>query len=308
MHLRRYAWISLLVAFIVIFLKIAAYLVTNSVSLLSDALESVVNILGASATMWALAVSRQPPDDDHAHGHDKAEYFSSGFEGALVFIAAIVIIVTSVQRFMDPIHIDATGIGISLALGTSVINFVLARWLLQAAKTHDSIALEADAHHIMSDVVTSIAVSVGVVLAATTSIQWIDPLFALLVGLNIIRTGWDLLKRSADGLLDASLLPHDHEQVLAVIARYKSDTIDFHAVRTRRSGSRKFVTFHVLVPGEWSVQRGHEVLEAIEIDLTHAIPNIHVTTHLEPNDDPSSFHDIDLHRPITQPNPIAPRS
>ncbi|MFM2309374.1 MAG: hypothetical protein RLY87_1495 [Chloroflexota bacterium] len=302
MQLRRYAWISLFVAFVVIFLKIAAYYLTGSVSLLSDALESVVNVLGASATMWALAVSELPPDDDHAHGHDKAEYFSSGFEGALVLVAAVVIIVTSLQRFIEPQPIDASPIGIAIALGTSVINYVLARWLLRAAKQHDSTALEADAHHIMSDVVTSIAVSGGLVLAVITSISWFDPLFALFVGLNIIRTGWDLVKRSADGLLDASLLPVDHDRVMAIITKYRGDTIDFHAIRTRRSGSRKFVTFHVLVPGDWSVQRGHELLEAIEIELTHAIPNLHVTTHLEPNDDPSSFHDIDLHRPITQPN------
>ena len=306
MNLRRYAWISLLVAFVVIFLKIAAYILTDSVSLLSDALESVVNILGASATMWALAVSEQPPDDEHAHGHDKAEYFSSGFEGALVLVAAIVIISTAIVRFVHPQEIDASPYGIALALGTSGINFILARWLLRAAKQHDSMALEADARHLMSDVVTSIAVSGGIVLAVLTSIQWIDPLFALLVGLNIIRTGWDLVKRSADGLLDASLLPADHQRVLSVIHHFKSENIDFHAIRTRRSGARKFVTFHVLVPGDWSVQRGHEVLEAIEIELTHAIPHLHVTTHLEPNDDPSSFHDIELHRPITQPNHISP--
>ncbi len=305
MILRRYAGISLVVAALVICLKIAAYLLTNSVSLLSDALESVVNILGATATMWALAVSQQPPDDDHAHGHDKAEYFSSGFEGALVLVAAVAIIATSIYRFVYPHDIEATPIGIGLALGTSVINFILARWLLRAAKQHDSMALEADARHLMSDVITSIAVSFGVLLGAITTIQWFDPLFALLVGFNILRTGWDLLKRSADGLLDASLLPHDHNRVLAIIGRFRSDVIDFHAIRTRRSGSRKFVTFHVLVPGEWSVQRGHDLLEALEIELTQAIPNIHVTTHLEPSDDPSSFHDIDLHRPITQPHNLS---
>lgn len=306
MNLHRYARVSLFVAFVVIVLKIAAYQLTQSVSLLSDALESVVNILGASATMWALSVSEMPPDDEHAHGHDKAEYFSSGFEGALVLIAAVVIIVTAGYRIVVPEPVTLDPLALALAVGTSLINFLAARWLMRAAKQHDSIALEADAEHLMSDVVTSIGVTIGVIVAVTSGWWWVDPLVAILVGLNILRTGWDLVRRSVDGLLDASLVPADHERVHAVIDKFRSAVVDFHAIRTRRSGTRKFVTFHVLVPGEWSVQRGHDLLEAIEIELHHAIPQLHIITHLEPKDDPSSFHDIELHRPITQPHPIMP--
>jgi cation diffusion facilitator family transporter len=304
MNLHRYARVSLIVAFVVIVLKIAAYWLTNSQSLLSDALESVVNILGASATMWALAVSEMPPDDEHAHGHDKAEYFSSGFEGALVLVAAVVIIATAGYRIVFPEAVTFNGIAIGLAIGTSVINYGAARWLMRAAKQHDSIALEADSHHLMSDVITSIGVTIGVIITVFSGWWWIDPLVAILVGANILRTGWDLVRRSVDGLLDASLLPVDHQRVHDVIARFRTHAVDFHAIRTRRSGTRKFLTFHVLVPGEWSVQRGHDLLEAIEIELHQAIPQLHVTTHLEPSDDPSSFHDIELHRPITQPHRI----
>lgn len=307
MNLHRYARVSLVVAFFVIVLKFTAYWLTGSVSLLSDALESIVNILGASATMWALAVSEMPPDDEHAHGHDKAEYFSSGFEGALVLIAAIVIIVTAVERLITPEPVTMDTRALALVIGTSLINYFAARWLMRAAKAHDSIALEADSHHLMSDVLTSVGVTIGVIAAVVSGYGWIDPVVAILVGLNIIRTGWDLLRRSVDGLLDASLLPADHSRVHAVIDRFRSSVVDFHAIRTRRSGTRKFVTFHVLVPGHWSVQRGHDLLEAIEIELHQAIPQLHVITHLEPSEDPSSFHDIELHRPITQPHPVSPQ-
>lgn len=296
MQLRRYAWISLIVAVGVIALKVSAYLLTNSISLLSDALESIVNVLGATAAMWALAVAERPPDDDHAYGHDKAEFFSSGFEGALIMMAAIGISGTALWRLVHPAPIQVDPLGIGLAVTTSVINFALARWLFIAAKKHESIALEADAHHLMSDVLTSIVVVAGVILVGFTHWHWLDPLMAFIVGVNIIRMGWQLIRRSMDGLLDPALNHNEFATLHAVLDRYQSDTVSFHAIRTRKSGIRRFVSLHLLVPGEWSVQQGHELSEQIEDALHEAMPNLHVLTHLEPKDDPKSFIDIPLHR------------
>lgn len=298
MELRKYAWISLAVAIFMIITKTAAYRLTGSVSLLSDAIESIVNALGATAAIWALSLSARPPDDLHAHGHDKAEYFSSGFEGALIMMAAIGIIYNAIAYLIVPQPITAAASGIALNLITTVVNYILAKWLMVAAKRHDSIALEADAHHLMSDVVSSLVVSIGVVIASMTPLWWVDPILALLVGLNIIRNGWSLVTRSMNGLLDASFSLEDSAKVADVLARFTSADVTFHAVRTRISGSRKFVSMHVLVPGTWSVHQGHEVLEEIELAMHAAINNVHVITHLEPNDDPRSFEDQHLHRQL----------
>jgi len=296
MGLRKYAWISLAVAFLMIVAKTAAYRLTGSVSLLSDAIESIVNALGASAAIWALSLSAQPPDDEHAYGHDKAEYFSSGFEGALIVMAAVGIIYTSVVRLFNPEPVTASFVGIGLALGTSAINYILAQWLKKAALTHNSIALEADSHHLMSDVVSSIVVCIGVIVATNTPWWWIDPVMAILVGLNIIRMGWDLVRRSMNGLLDASFAEAELQALHNVLKQFESDEVMFHAIRTRISGARKFVSMHVLVPGNWSVAHGHELLEKIEIAVHLAFTNTNVITHIEPNDDPLSFEDIQLHR------------
>lgn len=296
MQLRRYAWISLIVAIGVIFLKISAYLLTNSISLLSDALESIVNVLGATAAMWALAVAEQPPDDEHAYGHDKAEFFSSGFEGALIMMAAFGISGTAIWRLLNPTALEVDIIGIGLAILTSVINYALARWLFTAAKKHESIALEADAHHLMSDVITSVVVVAGVILVGITQWHWLDPLMAFIVGLNIIRMGWQLIRRSLDGLLDPAFTTNELASVHSILDTFASSDISFHAIRTRKSGIRRFVSLHVLVPGDWSVQRGHELSEEIEHALHATIENLHVLTHLEPKEDPASFIDIPLHR------------
>jgi cation diffusion facilitator family transporter len=296
MQLRRYAWISLIVAVGVIFLKISAYVLTNSISLLSDALESIVNVLGATAAMWALAIAERPPDDEHAYGHDKAEFFSSGFEGALIMVAAFGISGTAIWRLIHPAQLDVDMIGIGLAILTSAINFALARWLFKASKKHESIALEADAHHLMSDVITSIVVVVGVVLVGITQWHWLDPLMAFVVGLNIVRMGWQLVRRSLDGLLDPAFSSTELADVHGVLNTFATNDVSFHAIRTRKSGIRRFVSLHVLVPGEWSVQRGHELSEEIESALHAHMANLHVLTHLEPKEDPASFIDIPLHR------------
>ncbi|NBU63397.1 MAG: cation transporter [Chloroflexia bacterium] len=296
MELRKYAWISLAVAFLMIVAKTTAYRLTGSVSLLSDAIESIVNALGASAAIWALSLAAQPPDDEHAYGHDKAEYFSSGFEGALIVMAAIGIIYSSVVRLIYPEPVTASYLGIGLALATSAVNYILALWLKKAAIANDSIALEADAQHLMSDVISSFVICIGVIIATSTPWWWIDPVMALLVGLNIIRMGGELVRRSINGLLDASFADAELKTLHNVLKQFESDEVMFHAIRTRISGARKFVSMHVLVPGNWSVAHGHELLEKIEIAVHLAFANANVITHIEPNDDPLSFADIHLHR------------
>lgn len=296
MQLRRYAWISLIIAVGVIALKVSAYILTNSISLLSDALESIVNVLGATAAIWALSVAERPPDEEHAYGHDKAEFFSSGFEGALIMMAAIGISGTAIYRLIYPVPIESDWIGIGLAITTSIINFALAKWLFSAAKKHESIALEADAHHLMSDVITSLVVVAGVILVGITQWQWLDPLMAFVVGLNIVRMGWELIRRSLDGLLDPALSTSEQATLHAVLDSFTTEDVSFHAVRTRKSGIRRFVSMHLLVPGDWTVQRGHELSEKLEDALHEAMPNLHVLTHLEPKEDPASFIDIPLHR------------
>lgn len=296
MQLRRYAWISLIVALGVIILKISAYLLTNSISLLSDALESIVNVLGATAAIWALSVAQRPPDDEHAYGHDKAEFFSSGFEGALIMMAAIGISGTAIWRLLHPAELEVDILGIALAVLTSIINYVLAQWLFAAAKKHESIALEADGHHLMSDVITSMVVVAGVILVGVTQWHWLDPLMAFVVGLNIVRMGWQLIRRSLDGLLDPAFTASELAAVHETLDKFISSDVSFHAIRTRKSGIRRFVSLHVLVPGHWSVQRGHELSEEIEDALHTNMENLHVLTHLEPKEDPASFVDIPLHR------------
>lgn len=294
--LKRFAWLSIAAALATIGLKTAAWWLTGSVGLLSDALESGVNLAGALMALAMLTVAAQPPDDDHAFGHGKAEYFASGFEGFLILAAAVGIAIAAVDRLLDPQPLDQIGIGLVVSVLASLINLATARVLLAAGREHRSITLEADAHHLMTDVWTSAGVIAGVGAVALTGWLWLDPLLALLVAANIIRTGWQLVHRSASGLMDTALPPEQHAAVVAALDAYRARGIDFHALRTRQAGARCFVTVHVLVPGAWSVQRGHDLLEEIEANIRRAIPHASVLTHLEPIEDPVSSHDIPLDR------------
>lgn len=294
--LKRYAWLSIGAALSTILLKGIAWWMTGSVGLLSDALESFVNLAGALMALAMLTVAALPADDNHAYGHGKAEYFSSGFEGLLILLAAIGIGVAAIERLLHPQALDQVGVGLVVSLVASAINLFTARILLAAGKAHRSITLEADAHHLMSDVWTSAGVLVGVGAVALTGWLWLDPLLALLVAANIVWTGWRLLRRSTDGLMDVALPPEQHARVLAVLASYRAQGIDFHALRTRQSGARGFVEMHVLVPGAWSVQRGHELAEQVEKDVRRELPHATVLTHLEPLEDPASLEDIGLDR------------
>ena len=292
--LKRYAWLSIGAAFATIALKGVAWWLTGSVGLLSDALESLVNLAGAVMALAMISVAAQPEDENHAYGHGKAEYFSSGFEGLLILLAAIAIGVTAVERLLHPQPIEQVGIGLVVSVIASIINFVTARILLRAGDQYRSITLEADARHLMTDVWTSAGVIVGVGAVGLTGWLWLDPVLALLVAANIVWTGWRLLQRSADGLMDVALPPEQNQGVIKVLDRYRQQGIDFHALRTRQAGARSFVEVHVLVPGTWTVQRGHELLDKLEADIRSTLPHATVFTHLEPLEDPASHNDIRL--------------
>jgi cation diffusion facilitator family transporter len=294
--LQRYAALSIAAAITTIALKGGAYLLTGSVGLLSDALESLVNLVAAIAALWALAVAARPADEEHAYGHTKAEYFASGFEGALVLVAAASIIATAVWHLLRPHPIQDAGLGLAITAVASLINWAVARRLEQAGKRFHSIALEADAHHLMTDVWTSIAVIMGVGLVALTGWVWLDAAVALIVAANIVRIGVDLLRRSALGLLDTGLPEEVRAGIIAVLDAQRIHGVQYHALRTRQAGARRFISVHVLVPGEWTVQRGHDLLEGLEEELRAAVPNSTVFTHLEPLEDPSSWEDVSLER------------
>lgn len=298
--LTRYAWLSIAAAIATILLKGIAWKLTGSVGLLSDAIESFVNLAGAIMALWMLTLAALPADDNHAHGHGKAEYFSSAFEGFLILLAAVSIGYAAIDRLITPQPLEAVGIGLLVSVVASVINFATARVLLKVGKKRNSITLEADAHHLMTDVWTSVGVIGGVGLVWISGWLWLDPAIALLVAANIIWTGWRLMQRSASGLMDISLPAEKLEQVEVLLAGYRIQGLDFHALRTRQAGSRTFITLHVLVPGAWTVKQGHDWSERIEADIRLALPESHVTTHLEPLEDPVSMIDQELDRTPNQ--------
>jgi cation diffusion facilitator family transporter len=295
-NLTRFAWLSIAAAVTTIGLKTAAWWLTGSVGLLSDAAESVVNLMAAAMTLMMLTVAARPPDEDHEWGHNKAEYFASGVEGALILVAAAAIAWTAVGRLLAPRPIEQAGLGLAISTAASLVNFAVARVLLRAGERHDSIALEADGHHLMTDVWTSAGVLAGIGLVALSGWQRLDPIVALLVAANIVWTGVRLIRRSALGLLDTAICAEEQAALQAVLDRYGSQGIRFHAVRTRQAAARRFITMHVLVPGAWTVRRGHDLLEEIEQAVGAAIPYAHVLTHLEAIEDPASFADEGLDR------------
>ncbi len=295
--LTRFAWLSIGAALATIGLKAGAYLLTGSVGLLSDALESVVNLVAAVVALVVLSVAARPPDDDHAYGHDKAEYFSSGVEGALILLAAASIAYVSFGRLFDPQPIEQAWLGLAISVAASGINLVVARVLMQAGRHYRSITLEADAHHLMTDVWTSVGVVLGVAAVALTGWQRLDPIIALIVAANIIWSGVRIIQRSALGLLDTALPADERAKVVAILAGYvEREGVTYHALRTRQAASRRFVSVHILVPGSWTVREGHTLLEQIEAEVRTALPGSTVFTHLEPLEDPESFEDQLLDR------------
>ena len=280
--LTRYAWLSIAAALVTIVLKGVAWQMTGSVGLLSDALESLVNLAGAVMALWMLTLAEQPADEMHAFGHSKAEYFSSAFEGALILVAAVGIAYAAVIRLLDPQPLEAIGLGLLVSMAASLVNAATAAVLWSAGKRYRSITLEADAHHLLTDVWTSVAVIGGIAGVWLTQWQWLDPLAALLVAANIVRVGYRLLQRSVAGLMDASLPAETIEAIRRLLAGYRSERIEYHALRTREAGGHSFIKLHLLVPDDWSVVDGHAWAERVEGDIRRIVPNAHVTTHIEP--------------------------
>jgi len=292
--LTKYAWLSIGAALSTIFLKTLAFLLTGSVGLLSDAAESVVNLIGAIVALIMLTIAARPADESHAHGHSKAEYFSSGIEGVLIVIAAIFIAIAAIQRLLNPQPLEEVGIGLVVAVAASTINFFVARVLLRAGQRYKSITLEADAKHLMTDVWTSVGVIGAVAAVAITGWLPLDSIIALAVAANILWTAFGLLRRTVQGLMDASLPADEQAAVVKVLDGFKAQGVDYHALRTRQSASRGFISFHLLVPGSWTVQHGHALLDQIENSICQALPGAQVTAHLEPLEDPVSFEDQGL--------------
>ncbi len=295
-NLTRFAWLSIAAALVTIGLKVGAFVITGSVGLLSDAAESIVNLIGAVVALSMLAIAARPPDEEHAYGHGKAEYFSSGVEGSLVFIAAISIAYEAVLRLIHPEPIEQVGIGLIIAAAASALNFGVAQILRRAGEEYDSVTLQADSKHLMTDVWTSVGVIVGVGAVGLTGWDWLDPVIALIVAVNILWTGFQLVRRAVLGLMDTALPPEELGRVMTILDDYKKQGVQFHALRSRQAGARRFVSMHVLVPGDWSIQRGHQLLEQIEADIRKEFPAITVFTHIEPISDPVSYDDTKLDR------------
>jgi cation diffusion facilitator family transporter len=295
-QLKRYAWLSIAAAIATILLKGVAWWLTGSVGLLSDALESFVNLAGAVMALAMLSLAATPADDRHAYGHGKAEYFSSAFEGFLILLAAVSIGYAAIDRLLHPQALAAVGVGLLVSVVASLINLFAARELLKAGRENNSITLEADAKHLMTDVWTSVGVIIGVGLVWASGWLWLDPVIALLVAANIVWTGWELLHRSASGLMDEAIPEEQIAAIESVLSKHRLHGLDFHALRTRQAGRQAFISLHVLVPGGWTVQRGHDLVEEIEAEIRAMVPFSHLTTHLEPIEDPLSHSDAVLER------------
>ena len=297
--LTRYAWLSIGAALVTIGLKSAAYALTGSVGLLSDALESGVNLVAAVAALAALKLAESPPDEEHEYGHHKIEYFSSALEGMLILVAAAAIVASAVPRFVAPRPLERVGLGLAVSTAASLVNLVVGVLLVRVGKQRRSIALEADGRHLLTDVWTSAGVLVGVVLVAATGYERLDPIAALLVAANIVGTAIGVLRRSARDLLDATVPPEERARIEAVLVSFEPEGATWHELRARQSGTRTFVSVHILVPGDWTVARGHDLLERVEAALRATGPDVVVFTHLEPIEDPRAHDD---------PRSLPPRS
>ena len=284
--LTRFAWLSILAAVVTIGLKLAAYRLTGSVGLLSDAIESVVNLVGGIMALAMLTVAARPADEDHPYGHGKAEYFSSGVEGTLILLAAVSIGYAAVGRLITPKPLEQVGFGLVVSVLASLVNLGVAWLLLRVGRRRNSITLEANGQHLLTDVWTSVGVVLGVGAVALTGWQRLDPIVALGVAANIVWTGVGIIRRSTAGLMDAALFPEDQAAVRKALQSHERAGVRFEALQTRQSGAHKFVSLHVLVPGEWTAKRSHQLLDRVESDIRHALPGASVSTHLESLDDP----------------------
>ncbi|MCL2340789.1 MAG: cation diffusion facilitator family transporter [Proteobacteria bacterium] len=289
-NLTRYAWIAIAAAIGTILLKLVAYLITGSVGLLSDAVESITNLFGAVMALWMLSLAARAADDKHPFGHGKAEYFSSGFEGVLIILAAVGIAVAAIERIIHPRPLEQVGIGLAVSIAATGVNWVVARMLVNAGRRYNSITLEADGRHLFADVATSAGVVAGIGLVAATGWSVLDPIVALLVSANITWTGITLVRQSVDGLMDTVLPKEEQEAIERVMAAFRAKGVEFHDLRTRQAAAHRFIAVHMLVPGDWTVHDAHHMAEDFEQELDQALGGAHISTHLEPIEDENSFH------------------
>jgi cation diffusion facilitator family transporter len=293
--LTRFAWIAIGAALATIALKGGAYFLTGSVGLFSDAVEALVNLAGASMALIMLSIAARPADENHVYGHSKAEYFSSITEGLLILVAAISIIVAAIDRLLYPRGLEQLGLGLTVSIVASTINFVVARILMNQGRKRASIALEADAQHLMTDVWTSVGVIGGVAIAGMTGWIILDPLIAIAVALNIVWTGIHLVRRSVAGLMDEALPIKEKNIIESVMKKYREQGVNFHALRTRQAAARRFISVHILVPGDWTVHDAHHIAEEFESSVRKVLGGpVTVFTHLEPLEDELSMQDVSL--------------
>jgi len=291
--LEKYAWLSIAASVITITLKLVAAYMTGSVGLLSDAAESVVNLVAGIMVLAALRIAARPPDEDHHYGHGKVEYFSAFAEGLMIFIASALILYTSVERFLHPKPLEQVGIGLLITLAATGVNLYVGLLLIKVGRKHRSITLEADGKHLMTDVWTSVGVVIGVGLVAITHWDRLDSIIAFLVGLNIVWTGSQLLLRSTRGLMDKALPKADNDLIIGVLKQFTTDEVAFHGLLTRESGHHRFISMHILVPGNWTVQQAHDLSEDVEMAIEIALPDAQVITHVEPAEDERSYDDVE---------------
>lgn len=291
MNLAKFAWMSIIVSVVVFGMKMAAWWATGSVGLLSDALESTVNIVAAVVALFALRTAMKPADAMHHFGRGKAEYFSASIEGFMILLAALIIVYTAIERIISPRDLEQIGWGLTISTVAAVINGGAALILLRAGKLHRSPVLIADGKHLMTDVWTSVGVIVGVGLVVVTGWNRLDGIVALAVGLNIIVTGINLLRSSTAGLMDKALSDDDHLKIVNVLTKYEREDVKFHALQTREAGRQRFISMHVLVPGAWTIQKGHDLSENLEADIIAELPDTIITTHVEPLEDERSWAD-----------------
>jgi cation diffusion facilitator family transporter len=293
-YLKRFAWLSIAAAILTIVLKATAYFLTGSVGLLSDALESSVNLAGAVMALAMLTIASLPEDEGHAFGHSKAEYFSSGIEGGFIIIAAAGIAYAAVERLINPRPLEQLGVGLAVSGLAGLVNLAAALVIDLNGKKYNSITLRANAKHLMTDVWTSVGVLAAIGLVALTGWQSLDPLVAIGVAINIVWSGVGIVKQSVSGLMDSVLPNNELALIRKKIEELLPAGVTYHALMTRQAGARRFVSFHVLVPGVWTVGHGHVLLEKLEVQLTQLLPNMVVFTHIEPLDDPASWSDQTL--------------
>jgi cation diffusion facilitator family transporter len=296
--LTRYAWLSIAAAVVTMSMKTIVYFLTGSVGLLSDALESVVNLASAVVALLVLNLVSRPATDEFTFGFSKAEYFSSGFEGGMILLAAGGIFITAAPRLVHPVPLEKLGLGLAISVAASLINLVVSLVLLSASRKYNSITLEADSKHLITDVWTTGGVLVGIVLVWFTGWLPLDPIIAILVGINILITGYRLLIRSGRGLLDVAIPEEELNLVKTILDSYKDQGVGYHALRSRQAAARKFMVVHLLVPGNWSVSKGHSLAEQVETRIMENITNTNIVTHVEPVDDPLSMKDTNINREI----------